>query len=826
MALSEEIKGISVKIGANTTELSTALKNINNEVKGTGTSLKEINRLLKLDPSNMELLTQKTKNLETAIEGSKNKIDALKQAQEEAKRMLADGEMDQGAYDQLSREIIAAEQNLQKLTNELDSTNAEMLKLNGAVEETGDSLKDETKETDKNNDAKRESSKVTDEASRSESKFADALKSAAVAAGAAVAAISAAAIKLGKDVVEAYADYEQLIGGIETLFETSDKAISNHVKNIGEQTAENLDATVWERLGEEVYKATGALKSFDNDVASDMDFVLDGLSQGLGTASEDLDEFSVYLGEFYGFNGEESEKMAQAISDAIRGNIDDLGDYANALNTVPDSTKMVAEYANQAFKTAGLSANEYMETVTSFSASLIQSLGGDTVRAAELANQAIIDMADNANKMGSDMSSIQNAYQGFAKQNYTMLDNLKLGYGGTQAEMFRLMSDAAALNEEFANTAVFSLDAKGHLEAGYADIVRAIHIVQTEMGITGTTAKEAEGTISGSISMTKSAWDNLIIGLGNPAADVQKLAQDVVASAQLVVNNVTPIIMNLISVLPMVFETLTSTMIELLPTLLETATSMFESVLEAIIEALPTLIPVVVQVIMTLVNTIIEHLPEILTAGITILITLASGIADAIPTLIPTVVQIFKVLILEIVNHLPEIITSGVDIIAALIVGLITAIPDIIKALPEIFVAIVNAFKEYDWASIGSDLMDGIKNGIVNAWDNIKKAVSDVAGKIKEKFKDIFGIESPSKWMRDNIGKNLDAGLAEGINRYKSLALNSVKDVSTAVSSAFLGNSLDYGSSKHYSNFAITTPVYLDGKVIATAVNERLGVML
>ena len=181
-----------------------------------------------------------------------------------------------------------------------------------------------------------------------------------------------------------------------------------------------------------------------------------------------------------------------------------------------DSAQKVIDSAENAYKTAGLSANAYMETVTSFSASLLLSLGKDTEKAADYADRAIIDMSDNANKMGTSMEMIQNAYQGFAKQNYTMLDNLKLGYGGTASEMYRLLQDAANLNEEFASTAKFSMDSKGHLEANFADITEAIHIVQTEMGITGTTAKEASETISGSIASAKGAFDNFLNGTGSP----------------------------------------------------------------------------------------------------------------------------------------------------------------------------------------------------------------------------------------------------------------------------------------------------------------------
>lgn len=190
------------------------------------------------------------------------------------------------------------------------------------------------------------------------------------------------------------------------------------------------------------------------------------------------------------------------------------------------SSKKVQEYASNAYKTAGMSANEYMETVTSFSASLLQSLENDTEAAAEYANMAITDMSDNANKMGTSMEMIQNAYNGFAKQNYTMLDNLKLGYGGTKEEMERLLADADKLSDSFN----LQVDASGALVYSYADIVDAIHIVQTEMGITGTTAKEAGTTIQGSVDSMKAAWTNLVTGLGDENANIEQLFDDLVVT--------------------------------------------------------------------------------------------------------------------------------------------------------------------------------------------------------------------------------------------------------------------------------------------------------
>ena len=307
--------------------------------------------------------------------------------------------------------------------------------------------------------AKRELEDVTDVAEKSHGKISNAFEkigSAAVKMGK-VAAAGFVAVQTGiaavaKEALEGYADFEQLIGGVETLF---------------------------------------------------------------GAGGQSLEEYAATVGK----------------------TVDEVRDEYNGLMKAQQT---VMKNADKAYKTAGLSVNDYMETVTSFSASLIQSLNGDTEAAAEKADMAITDMSDNANKMGSSMESIQNAYQGFAKQNYTMLDNLKLGYGGTQQEMFRLMQDAAKLDATFAANAVFSLDSKGHLEASYADIVDAIHIVQTEMGITGTTAKEASSTIAGSVGSAKAAWHNLIAGLGKDNADLADLTNQFVNGVITAAENIIP----------------------------------------------------------------------------------------------------------------------------------------------------------------------------------------------------------------------------------------------------------------------------------------------
>ena len=285
-----------------------------------------------------------------------------------------------------------------------------------------------------------------------------------------------------------------------------------------------------------------------------------------------------------------------------------------------ESADIVRGYADEAYKSAGLSANAYMETVTSFSASLLQSLDGDTEAAADKANMAIIDMADNANKMGSSMESIQNAYQGFAKQNYTMLDNLKLGYGGTQQEMYRLMQDAAKLDKTFAKNAVFSLDSKGSLTAKYSDIVDAIHIVQTEMGITGTTAKEASSTISGSIASMKSAWQNLLTGLGNEDADLSGLIDNLVDSAGTVADNVLPRVEQILGgiadgigkIVPIIAERLPALFESILPPLIEGAVALTNGLVEALPALLEILLPQIPFIIEQIGLALIGVFPQLL----------------------------------------------------------------------------------------------------------------------------------------------------------------------------------------------------------------------
>lgn len=262
-----------------------------------------------------------------------------------------------------------------------------------------------------------------------------------------------------------------------------------------------------------------------------------GVDSGASTGIGSLVKKIVKIGSsVYGL-----KKAADFVFNIGKQAFDQYADYEQLVGGVEtlfaNSANTVIENAKKAYTTAGLSANEYMETVTSFSASLLQSLGGDTVKAAKYADMAITDMSDNANKMGSDMESIQNAYQGFAKQNYTMLDNLKIGYGGTKTEMERLITDAEKLNSGFKA----ARDENGNLALSYSDVVDAIHIVQTNMGITGTTAKEASSTISGSIASMKSAWANWLTSLADENGNVEETTQHLIDTFITVIKNAAPV---------------------------------------------------------------------------------------------------------------------------------------------------------------------------------------------------------------------------------------------------------------------------------------------
>lgn len=628
-----------------------------------------------------------------------------------------------------------------------------------------------------------------------------------------------------------------------------------------------------------------------------------GLDDASGKASGFADKLKSGLSTAAKVGGAALGAASAGVAALTKASIDNYAEYEQLVGGVDtlfkDSSGKVQEYAANAYQTAGMSANQYMETVTSFSASLLQSLNGDTAKAAEVADQAITDMSDNANKMGTSMESIQNAYQGFAKQNYTMLDNLKLGYGGTKEEMQRLLEDAEKLSGQ-----KFDL-------SSYADIVEAIHVVQTEMGITGTTAKEASSTIEGSIASMKGAWSNLVTGIADENADMGELIGNVVESVVTVGENVIPRVQQILGgigeaiqqIAPVISEQLPTLIETVLPSLLDAGTSLLTGLVDGIVSAAPTLVDAAIsalstlasylienlpmladsamQIVSTLVSSIGENLPQILEAGGQMLDQLTSGIEDGLPDMISRLPQIIEDFLNFITDNLPDILDKGVEVLNSLVDGIIEAIPEMVAALPDIITsfkdffvenfpkiiesggeilgnliagilgaipeiavslpdvifAIVDALEE-GWQAIedaGRYLLEGLWSGISDKVGWLKDKITGVIDTIKGWFtgKSGFDEHSPSRWSNqvfrrvlEGGSQGLDAGLpglmsdvGSVVNRVKSSMNFGTANVDFAVSGAGRMSS-DIGSASRNSSTESEQPItivvqsVLDGKVI------------
>lgn len=468
-----------------------------------------------------------------------------------------------------------------------------------------------------------------------------------------------------------------------------------------------------------------------------------------------------------------------------------------------DSSQKVIDSAKNAYKTAGLSANAYMETVTSFSASLLQSLENDTKKAADYADRAIIDMSDNANKMGTSMEMIQNAYQGFAKQNYTMLDNLKLGYGGTASEMYRLMQDAAKLNGEFANTAKFSLDSKGHLEANFADITEAIHIVQTEMGITGTTAKEASETISGSIATAKGAFDNFLNGTGSPDA----LAESFITAGKNILRGLGEIVPRLLQTLPEVKNLIQENLVNSLsgdnlqkvvesgknlaasivrgitentPILVQKGFELLSNLVNGFVKAIPAALPKILDFTQGIGDKLAEAAPVMIQKGFELLQKLVEGIVTAVPILIARVPEIISTFANIINDNFPTILMKGVQLLGQLVMGLIQAVPTLIANIPKIISAIVDTLMAFQWLNLGKTIITALGNGIKAMAGFARSAGQTILESIKNAI-----LNLPSTLA--NIGRTAVSGLGNaisaGINWVKGAAGNIVNAIVNTIKS-------------------------------------------
>ena len=626
-------------------EFKKALSEINQSFKVLGSEMKVVSSQFDKNDNSVQALTARNQVLNKEIEAQRQKIETLRSALSNAAESF--GENDRRTQNwqiQLNNATAA----LNDMERELDRNNTALDEAEREMDDVSDSADDMGEEIDDAADS-------ADKSSGKFEKLGGVLKGIGAAMGAVAVAAGAAAVSLGKEVIAAYADYEQLVGGVDTLFKES--------------------------------------------------------SQELQT------------------------------------------------------------YAANAYKTAGMSANDYMETVTSFSASLIQSLGGDTEAAVKYADMAITDMADNANKMGTDISLIQNAYQGFAKQNYTMLDNLKLGYGGTKTEMERLLADAQAISG-------IEYDI-----SSYSDVVEAIHVIQDSMGVAGATAAEAEHTISGSINSLQAALQNMLVGFGDADADMNMLCQNMVDALQNVIRNVTPVIENMVKVLPTVTDALLTAIADLLPTLLETVTELFSQLLNTILTLLPQLIPAAVDAIMTIVQALIDNLPLLIEAAVQLVVALVEGIGTALPQLIPAAVQAIVTIVQGLIENLPLILDAALQLIMGLAQGLLTAIPMLIEALPSIILAIV----DFVISAIPQIIDAGIQllTSLVSALPDIITAIVAAIPLI---------IEGIITAVIDSIPQLIDAGinllvaLIQALPEIITTIVGAIPQIVTSIVNALVGN--------------------------------------
>lgn len=630
--------------------------------------------------------------------------------------------------------------------------------------------------------------------------------------------------QIGKECGTTSAEYKLQAGyvsGLATEVTKSTKTLEQNETAMSKMRTELTNATT------EMTKTENELNSLDTELKDTADS-----SKEMGNEIKDAGDKADKAGNggFTVLKGVLADLGASAIKAAVSGlkqiggAILDTGkqaiaayaDYEQLVGGVEtlfgDAAQTVIKNASQAYKTAGMDANSYMENVTSFSASLISSVGGDTQKAAEAADLALRDMSDNANKMGTSLDSITQAYQGFAKGQYQLLDNLKLGYGGTKGEMERLLADA----EKFSGVK-YDIN-------NLNDVYSAIHVIQDELGITGTTAKEAASTIAGSTQMMSSAWQNLLTGIADDTADFDGLINDFIESVMAVADNLLPriqttisgmaklassllekllpelvnmippilqqnlpvllsavnsVITSVLSVLPSVIQTITalipeivSSLISELPLILNSGIEIINALIHGISEAIPQLLKMVPELIMALVDNFVENLPSIIDTGIELILALVEGIMDALPDLIDKIPEIIAKLVSSLIANLPKIIEGGVKLIVALVNGIIKATPQLIKMIPSLIkqlaTELVNNLPQM--IESGVNIIKSIVSGIGSVLSNIGQAGKDIITSMVNSLKDL-----PEKML--GIGKNIVQGMINGVKNMASKAVSAVKDL-------------------------------------------------
>ena len=461
-----------------------------------------------------------------------------------------------------------------------------------------------------------------------------------------------------------------------------------------------------------------------------------------------------------------------------------------------DSAGQVIAAANEAYRTAGVSANSYMEQVTSFSATLLQGLGGDTAAAASYADKAIVQMSDNANKMGTSMESIQYAYQGFAKDNYTMLDNLKLGYGGTQAEMARLINDSGVLGDSIEVTAETVKDVP------FSSIIDAIQVIQDNLGITGTTAKEAATTLTGSFASVKAALSNVLAGLAlgqdlGPALNALSSTLSTFLSGNLI-----PALYNILSALPGALVTFISTLgpqlaaglSTIVPQMMTTGAQMLQSLSAGLAQGIPNFLAQALPMLLQFTENLRANFSNIVDAGIDLLLNFVQGIANGLPTLIEYIPTIISNIAGLINDNAPKILQAGIQIIVTLVKGLINAIPTIIANIPQIIGAIVDTITAFNWINLGATVIKTLGNGLLSMANGLKGFMESTLSGAIDYLKSLP--KQALQW-----GKDMLDGFIQGIVGSVGGVINAVKDVGSAIASYLHFSRPDVGPLRNYETW-------------------------
>ncbi|MEG0991341.1 MAG: hypothetical protein RSN88_10810, partial [Gordonibacter sp.] len=452
-----------------------------------------------------------------------------------------------------------------------------------------------------------------------------------------------------------------------------------------------------------------------------------------------------------------------ALSMVTKGALEAYASYEQLTGGVEtlfkESAPVVEEYAANAYKTASMSANDYMETVTSFSASLLQGLGGDTAAAAEYANTAVTDMSDNANKMCTNISSIQEAYQGFAKQNYTMLDNLKLGYGGTQSEMARLINDSGVLGD------TMTVTAENVNEVSFDKVVEAIHVVQTEMGITGTTALEASTTIEGSVNSAKAAWTNWLVGLADDNANIEQLTAQLVESVSIAAGNIVPRLVQIVSTLgtvlvqqlPAIFGQLQAALGTYVPQLLSAAGMLFASIGQALIESGPSVLAYLLSLINQMTQCMTDNLPTIMAGAGAFFSGIFTALVENVPTILQGLVDLCRSLCQYIIDNRQAIVDAAFDFISGIVPAILQAAPQIIGQLALMLAALIATVvgKVGEMIAGGAQMIGGMVSGFFSV---------NVLGPINDIINSVIGVfNGAGSWLW-NAGSSILQGLWDGIS--------------------------------------------------------------